>query len=109
MAGPSKQNGGLSARLGGVQHRAHVLELSGDLAERLAVPGRERAGVGSARGHQVTVDLGGQLGQAASYVAGTAEAGCRQSLGEPSACSAAATLDGPPWTDRSGRLRGCWT
>ena len=74
-AAPAQQHRGLGEGLRAVQQRAHLLEVGGHLPERVAVAGSERAGVGGARGHQLAVDLGGQLGQAVGHGPGAAEPG----------------------------------
>jgi hypothetical protein len=75
LSGPGQQDGGFGTGFRGVKDRAEILEVADDLAERLAVPGGEGAGVGGASGHQVAVDLSSQSGEAGGHLAGMAETG----------------------------------
>ncbi len=109
-AGASQNDGGLGARLGGVEESAQVLEFTGDLAEGFAVPVRGGSGVGGAGGHQIAVDLGGQRGEARGHVAGMAEAGqgVQRARGTDEVTSLLAEISrGLELAARGGEVTGC--
>src|ERR1700677_3535016 len=74
MSVAAQHGGGFDARLGRVEEGAQSLEGFGGLMESLAVPGRDRVGVGGAGDHELAVYLGGEILQAAGHLAGVAQA-----------------------------------
>ena len=71
----SQHGGGFDACLGRLEVGTQPLKGLGDLMESLAVAGRRSVGIGGAGHHELAVHLGGEVMQAAVYLAGVAQAG----------------------------------